>query len=158
VTTGTAVSDSSGDLGSTASTSSSYAHAEDVCALPSAVGCTVGAQLIRSVSSSRADAPGASSNDGDTKLVGVTVQGTTVPLEPGPNQRIEIPNVGFMILNEQFCDNGAALASRCADSTGTVGLTVRAIHVFVTVPNNPLGLKTGEVVVAEAHSDAMFRN
>jgi hypothetical protein len=33
---------------------------------------------------------------------------------------------------------------------------VRAIHVFVTVPNNALGLKTGEVIVAEAHSDATF--
>jgi len=33
---------------------------------------------------------------------------------------------------------------------------VRAIHLAVTAPNNPLGLKTGEVIVAEAHSDAFF--
>jgi hypothetical protein len=77
-----------------------------------------------------------------------------VPLAPPPNQRIDVPGVGFVILNEQFCDNNASLAGRCADGAGHAGLTVRAIHVFVTVPNNALGLKTGEVIVAEAHSDA----
>jgi hypothetical protein len=54
LTTGTAVSDSSGSLGSTASTSSSYAQANAVCALPTAGGCTVAAQLVRSVSNSTA--------------------------------------------------------------------------------------------------------
>jgi hypothetical protein len=35
---------------------------------------------------------------------------------------------------------------------------VRAIHVVVTVPNNPTGLVPGaEVIVAEAHSDALFQ-
>ena len=157
LTAGASVSDSSGDLAPTASTSSSYAQAAGVCAFPSPAGCTVGAQLVKSVSSSSAGAAGASSNDGGTQLVGVTVQGTTVPLNAGPNQRIDIPNVGYVILNEQFCDNNAALASHCADGTGAAGLTVRAIHVVVTVPGNPLGLTTGEVIVAEAHSDAMFR-
>ena len=155
LTTGTAVSDSSGSLGSS-STASSYAQAQAVCALPSASGCTVGAQLVRSASNSAADASGASSNAGDTQLVGVTVLGTAVPLAPGPNQRIDIPGVGFVILNEQFCDNNASLAGGCADGAGHAGLTVRAIHVFVTVPNNVLGLETGEVIVAEAHSDATF--
>src|SRR5207244_12567396 len=59
LTTGTAVSDSSGSLGSS-STASSYAQAQSVCALPSASGCSVGAQLVRSVSNSSADAAGAS--------------------------------------------------------------------------------------------------
>ncbi len=157
LTTGTAVSDSSGSLTDTQSGSSSYAQAEGVCLLRSAPGCTVAAQLVRSVSNSSAGVTGASSNDGDTRLVGVTVSGTSVPVEPGPNQRVDIPGVGFVLLNEQFCDSGASLAGGCADGTGAAGLTVRAIHVFVTVPNNALGLKTGEVIVAEAHSDAMYR-
>jgi len=158
LTAGAAVSDSTGDLAPTASTSSSYAQAASACAFPSAAGCTVAAQLVKSVSNSSANAAGATSNDSGTQLVNVMIQGTTVPLDPGPNQRVEIPNVGYVILNEQFCDNNASLANHCADGTGAAGLTVRAIHVFVTVPNNPLGLKTGEVIVAEAHSDAMFRS
>ena len=157
LTTGTAVSDSSGSLTDTQSGSSSYAQAEGVCLRTSAAGCTVAAQLVRSVSNSSAGAAGASSNDGDTKLVGVTVSGNAVPVEPGPNQRVDIPGVGFVLLNEQFCDSGASPAGGCTDGTGAAGLTVRAIHVFVTVPNNALGLKTGEVIVAEAHSDAMYR-
>jgi hypothetical protein len=155
LTTGTAVSDSSGSL-SPSSTASSYAQAQAVCALPAASGCTVAAQLVRSVSNSSADATGASSNAGDTQLLGVTVLGTSVPLAPPPNQRIDVPGVGFVILNEQFCDNNASLAGHCADGAGHAGLTVRAIHVFVTVPNNALGLRTGEVIVAEAHSDATY--
>jgi hypothetical protein len=87
----------------------------------------------------------------------VTVNGTTVPLDASPNQRVDIPGVGFVILNEQFCDNNASLVAKCADASGAAGLTVRAIHIFVTVPSNPLGLQTGEVIVAESHSDAMFR-
>jgi len=158
LTTGVAVTDSSGALSATASTASSFAEAVAVCVLPSAAGCTVGADLVRSVSNSTATGSGASSNDGNTQLVGVTVSGTSVPVEAGPNQRIDIPGVGFVILNEQFCDKGASLASGCAEGTGHAGLTVRAIHVFVTVPSNPLGLETGEVIVAEAHSDATFRS
>ena len=139
LTSGTAVSDSSGTLSPSTSNASSYAQAQSVCAFPSAAGCTVAAQLVRSVSNSAADATSASSNAGDSQLVGVTVSGTTVPVNASPNQRVDIPGVGFVILNEQFCDNNASLAARCAGA-GHAGLTVRAIHVFVTVPTNPLGL------------------
>jgi hypothetical protein len=70
---------------------------------------------------------------------------------------VELPGIGFVILNEQFCDNNASLATGCADGSGAAGLTVRAIRLVVTAPDNPLGVRTGEVIVAEAHSDAMFR-
>jgi hypothetical protein len=72
---------------------------------------------------------------------------------------VELPGIGFVIFNEQFCDNGAALPS-CMGSTtpGHSGLTVRAIRVVITAPDNPAGLPAGaEVIVAEAHSDATFR-
>jgi hypothetical protein len=152
-----AVSDSRGTLGPTASDATSYAQVAGVCLLPATNGCTVGAELVRGESVSTADASSASANDGDSKLVGVTVNGNTVPVAAGPNQRVELPGIGFVILNEQFCDNGAALADGCSDGTGHAGLTVRAIHLVVTVPDNPLGVNTGEVIVAEAHSDATFR-
>jgi hypothetical protein len=152
-----AVSDSRGALGPTSSDAASYAQVAGVCLLPATSGCTLGAELVRGESVSTADASGASAGDGDSKLVGVTVNGSTVPVEAGPNQRVELPGIGFVILNEQFCDNGAALADGCSDGTGHAGLTVRAIHLVVTVPDNALGVKTGDVIVAEAHSDATFR-
>ena len=156
-TSGASVSDSQGTNDASSSTASSYAEATAVCALPSASGCTVGADLVRSASNSTASASGASSNAGDSKLVGLKVMGTPVLLQPAPNTRVELPGVGFVILNEQFCDGNASAAAGCSDGTGHAGLTVRAIHVFVTVPGNAPGLKTGEVIVAEAHSDATFR-
>ena len=156
-TSGASVSDSQGTNDASSSTASSYAEATMLCALPSASGCTVGADLVRSASNSTASASGASSNAGDSKLVGLKVMGTPVLLQPAPNTRVELPGVGFVILNEQFCDGNASAAAGCSDGTGHAGLTVRAIHVFVTVPGNAPGLKTGEVIVAEAHSDATFR-
>jgi len=69
---------------------------------------------------------------------------------------VELPGIGYVILNEQFCDNGAALPD-CSDGSGHAGLTVRAVHVVVTVPGNPTGLQPGaEVILDEAHSDATW--
>jgi hypothetical protein len=155
-TAGTSVSDSSGALSPGESTASSYAQAEDVCVAGGA-SCTVAADVVRAESNSTANASGAASNDGDTKLLGATVLGQSQAAEPGPNEVIELPGVGFVILNEQFCDNGAALPA-CGDGIGHAGLTVRAIRLVATVPGNPTGLVPGaEVIVAEAHSDATFR-
>jgi len=115
--------------------------------------------VVKSQSNSAANASGASSNANGTQLVGLVVLGTPVSGTPPPNTVIELPGIGFVILNEQFCDNQGTLASNCSDGSilGHAGLTVRAIRLGVTAPNNPLGLQTGEVIVAEAHSDAFFR-
>lgn len=156
-TAGASVSDSRGDLGPTESIASSFAQATGVCLLPAASSCTVAAEFVRGESSSTANAAGASANDGDTKIVGASLSGTPVALAPEPNTRVELPGIGFVIFNEQFCDNGSELASGCADGTGQAGLTVRAIRLVVTVPDNPLGVQTGEIIVAQAHSDATFR-
>jgi hypothetical protein len=156
-TAGASVSDSSGSLGPTVSSSASYAQSAAVCLLTTSGGCTVGAEVVRSASNSSADAAGASSNAGDSKLLSVTVAGTTVPANAPPNTVVELPGIGFVILNEQFCDNNASLADGCADGAGHAGLTVRSIHLVVTVPDNPTGANPGtEIIVAEAHSDATF--
>jgi hypothetical protein len=156
-TAGASVSDSSGSLGPTLSIAASYAQSAGVCLLRTSTGCTVGAEAIRSASNSSADAATASSNAGDSKLLGVTAGGTTVPVQAPPNTVVELPGIGYLILNEQFCDNNASLAGGCADGTGHAGLTVRAIHLVVTVPDNPTGARPGtEIIVAEAHSDATY--
>jgi len=157
VSAGASVSDSSGALGPTGSTASSFAEATGVCLLPAATGCTISATLVKSQSNSAADASGASSDDDETALVDVVVMGTPVSAAPPPNTVIELPGIGFVILNEQICDNDGTLAANCSDGTapGHSGLTVRDIHVVATVPDNPLGLTPGtEIIVSEAHSDA----
>ena len=153
------VSDSSGALGPTQSTASSLAQATGVCLLPTATGCTISATLVKAQSNSTADASAASSSDDPTELVGLVVMGTPVSGAPPPNTVIELPGIGFVILNEQICDNNGTLVNNCSDGTapGHSGLTVRDIHVVATVPDNSLGLTPGtEIILSEAHSDAAF--
>jgi hypothetical protein len=154
VSAGASVSESSGALSATNSTASSFAQATGVCIT---TGCAISAALVKSQSNSTANG-GASSDPKGTELVGLIVMGTPVSANPPPNTTIDLPGIGFVILNEQFCDNNGTLANKCSDGTvpGHSGLTVRAIHVVVTVPDNPAGLQEGEVIVAEAHSDAVF--
>jgi hypothetical protein len=155
---GASQSESSGALTTGGDTASSFAQASGVCLLPSATGCGISATLVKSESNSAASGSGASSNANGTQMAGLVVLGLPVSTAPPPNTVIELPGIGFVILNEQFCDNQGTLANNCSDGTvfGHAGLTVRAIHVAVTAPDNPLGLKTGEVIVAESHSDALF--
>jgi len=148
---GTALSESAGTVGSDGSDASSFAQAERVCVL----GTTVCADVVRSQSNTTAGGGAASSDDSGTVLVGVSIMGGP-PLEatPPPNTTITLPGIGFVTLNEQFCDGSATLPG-CAGATHS-GLTVRAIHVVVTNPN-ALGVPQGtDIIVAEAHSDATF--
>jgi hypothetical protein len=166
LTAGASVSESQGASFTDASAASTYAEVGGVpCVLRSGV-CTVSAQVIRSQSNSQATASGALSSADGTQLLGVTVLGTEVcamlglasTCTPPPNTRIDLPALGFVILNEEFCDNDGTLAAQCANGSvaGHAGLTVRGIRLVVTVPN-VLGLTPGaEIIVSEAHSDAKF--
>ena len=152
-------SESSGALTADASTASSFAQVTQVCLMPSSGGCTAGATVAKSQSNSSANRFGASSDAGGTELIGLVVMGTPVGANPPPNTVIDLPGIGFLILNEQFCDNQGTLPSNCSGGLvfAHVGLTVRALRLVVTVPENPLGLKTGQLIVAESHSDATFK-
>jgi hypothetical protein len=151
-------------VGQSSSTASSYAEVQNVCLLETANGCTVGATVLRSQSSSTGSGSGASSNATGSQFVAVTVLGTSVAPNPAPNTVIALdadgsgplPSVGYVVLNEQFCDNGASLANNCADGSGHAGLTVRAIHLVLTAAE--FGLPAGaEIIVSEAHSDVTHR-
>jgi len=159
VRAGASQSESSGALTTDASTASSFAQVTQVCLMPSSAGCTAGATVVKSQSNSTANRFGASSDAGGTELVGVVVMGTPVGANPPANTAIDLPGIGFLILNEQFCDNQGTLPNNCSDGLvlAHAGLTVRALRLVVTVPENPLGLKTGQVIVAESHSDARFK-
>lgn len=153
------VSESSGAaLNATDSTASSFAQGSGACVLPSGGTCTVGAQLLRAQSNSLADAGGASSDDAGTQLLGVTVAGTPVSDNTPPNTKIDLGGLGFVILNEQFCDGQSAPTTpgpvTCTGPTSS-GRTVRAIHLFILDPASG-GTPGAEVIVSEAHSDATF--
>ena len=145
---------STGSLGATSSTASSRAEAANVCVLRVGTACTVRATAVKSHSTSGANGTSAFSNDAGTELLGLEVAGTSIPANPPPNTVIELPGIGFVVLNEQTCDNGTKANHSCA-GTKHSGLTVRAIHVVVT--KGALGLLPGvDVVVSEAHSDATY--
>ena len=155
VTTGVANSTSSGTRGATTSTASSEADAANVCLLKNSGVCTILAEAVKSQSNSTANGTTASSNDTGTNLVNVSVAGTPlIATTPPPNTVLTVPGIGFVILNEQVCDNGTVATHTCSGTTHS-GLTVTAIHVVVL--KNALGVLPGaDIRVAEAHSDATF--
>jgi hypothetical protein len=158
VSTATAASNSVGTVttGSNASsTSSSYAKAQTVCVgsvVKTSTGCTgtITATAVQSQANSSASGTGASSNDTGTTFLNLVVgtQAITVPVPR--NDTIMLPGLGFVVLNEQFCDSPGTLAS--CSGTNHSGLTVRAIDVVI----NQGPLAGTEVIVADAHSDATF--
>lgn len=153
---------STGSLTTSSATARSWAEvagdgAGPVCVLrTSPISCVVSATAVRSEARSAAGPGGSTSTDTGTALVDLRVLGLPVALTPAPNTTINLPGIGFIILNEQFCDAGGAANHSCAGAPAS-GLTVRAVRIVVTVANNLLGLTPGvEVVVAEAHADSSF--
>ena len=151
VSGGTSASDSDGTVLTSNSNSSSYAKAQNVCALPSPGVCTVSASAIN-VQANSASGGGRSSSDAQgTSLLGLSVGGMSVGDNPPPNTTILVPGIGSVTLNEQTCDGGGA-----PPCTGTAnsGITVRAIHVIVDNPNATGVPQGADVVVGEAHADS----
>jgi hypothetical protein len=160
LTAGTSDSFSSGTLEAgtaidPASEANSHAQTQDVCALKDGLGnCTVRATVLKAASHSRASASSRASDPADTTVV-ASAQGQPVAAQ-GPNTTQTLDGLGFVTFNEQICDGGASLDAGCAKGSST-GLTVRGIHIVITAPDNPLGLRAGtEVIITEAHSDASF--
>jgi uncharacterized repeat protein (TIGR01451 family) len=147
VTTDDAVSDTTGANGASSSTASSYAQTAGACVLRvAAPDCLISATLIRSQANSSATSSTRSSNANGTQFINLRVLGIPIVGTPAPNTTISLGGLGYVVLNEQVYDG---------PETGHTGLTVRAIHVKLTLPLAPL-LRGAEVIVAEAHSDATF--
>jgi uncharacterized repeat protein (TIGR01451 family) len=149
VSTNDAASNSTGTNGATSSTASSYAQAAGACVLKVAdPNCLIKATLVRSQANSSATSAARSSDATGTQFVDLVVAGIPIAGTPPPNTTITLPlKLGYVVLNEQVPDG---------PETGHTGLTVRAIHVKVYLPQAPL-LVGAEVIVAEAHSDALWR-
>jgi len=143
------VSDSAGTIFASSSNSSSFAKAQNVCALPVNGVCTASASAIISQANSVSGGGRSSSDTTGTSLLGISVAGMSVSNNPPPNTTILVPGIGSVILNEQTCDGGGA--PPCLGTTSS-GVRVRAIHVIVDNPNAS-GLPQGAaVIVGEAHA------
>ncbi len=136
-------------------TASSSAEVANLCLLPTANGCTIRARGVRSQANSTATQSSASSDDTGTRLLGLEVAGRRIRSSLSPNTRIDLAGLGFVIVNEQFCEVEGSLPDCTRPGRSEAGRTVRALHVVVTVPDNPFGLTVGaEIIVAEASAGA----
>lgn len=109
----------------------------------SALGGLVQATLARSVSTTIQNLPagGFGTSAAGTEFVGLVVAGVPIQGTPAPNTKIDLPGVGYVILNQQVSKITKTRAS----------LTVIAIHVVVTTTNP--GAKAGtQIVVSSAQS------
>ncbi|HEU5003398.1 MAG TPA: choice-of-anchor P family protein [Actinomycetota bacterium] len=155
---GTLNTDALGTITPTQSQSVDSANVANVCVIPTGVNtCAIQAKAITSKSSSTANASGASSNDTGTQFVNLKVLGVNISAQVLPNTFINLPGIGAVVLNEQFCDNGGLTFTHTCTGTHHSGLTVRAIDVVVDNFQNGGILPIGaQIIVAEAHSDATF--
>jgi hypothetical protein len=80
----------------------------------------VRADNVTAIASSYADNAGASSNAEGSGFVNLVVNGTRIVTEVAPNTRINIPLVGYVVLNEQVSSG---------DGVRSTGLQVNMIHV-----------------------------
>jgi hypothetical protein len=172
---GAAVSESTGKLNSTSSTSDSTAQVANVCILPvpGATGppspstCTIYAAVAKSVSTSLATASGAASAQtdaangnlfGPTQFLQLSIGGHALTLPVTPNDSILPAGLPIaIILDQETCDNGGPTSTGLCGGFGQThsGLTVTAIHVILLGPLD--GLPIGaDIKVAQAHSDATF--
>jgi hypothetical protein len=151
----------SGSFTATSSTSQSWAEVagdgtKPACVLQSGLRCVVEATTIRAQANSLATSAGSTSTDAGSKLVDLSVLTLPISANAAPNTVIPLAGIGFVILNEQFCDNGASASHSCS-AAGHSGITVRAIRIVITVANNILHLNPGvELIVSEAHADTTF--
>src|SRR5713101_1581317 len=151
VSGGTSVSDSAGSVLTSSSNSSSFAKAQNVCALPVNGTCTASASVINSQANSVSGGGRSSSDTAGTSLLGLSVAGMPVSNNPPPNTTILVPGIGSVTLNEQTCDGGGA--PPCTGA-GSSGIRVRAIHVIVDNPNATGVPQGADIMVGEAHADS----
>ncbi|HEV2377618.1 MAG TPA: choice-of-anchor P family protein [Streptosporangiaceae bacterium] len=106
------------------------------------LGGLVTATAVQAVSTTTETAPGSfSTSAAGTQFADLVVAGTPISATPGPNTKINLAGIGFVVLNQQ---------ASTVTSTGA-SLTVIAIHMVVTQPNPTAKVGT-QIVVSFAHS------
>jgi hypothetical protein len=106
----------------------------------------IAAKAVVALATSYANGTTATSESDGSTLLDLVVAGTSyADGAPTPNARIELPGVGYVVLNEQISSG---------DGVHSTGLTVNMIHVYLVDPLT--GASGGEIVVAAATSMAIL--
>lgn len=111
------------------------------------------ADNVTAIASSYRNAAGAASDAAGSGFVNLVVAGTAVTTDLAPNTRVDLPGVGYAILNEQ---------SGTGDGVTTSGIAVNMLHVVLqtltgggcTILGCLPGVltTTGEIIVGSAKS------
>jgi hypothetical protein len=135
----TSVSSVAGASGATSSTAISTVNGLSL------LGGLASADVVQSESNAVSSSGVFSTNSTGTTFTNAKVLGNPVSVNVAPNTRVNLPGLGFVILNEQF--------SKVTSSRAT--LTVNAIHITVSEANK-LGLPVGtQLIVAHAESSTL---
>lgn len=119
----------------------------------SVLGGLITADVVTAIASSYRNATGAASNADGSGFVNLIVNGVALTTDVAPNTRIDLPAVGYVVLNEQ---------QRTGDGVSSSGMKVNMIHVYLqsltggscTLLGCLPGVltTTGEIVVGSARS------
>lgn len=137
VSTDLLTSVTSGALGASKAGAQSVATVADVGVLDGLITAT---RVFAVVSSTRSGSTATSDANGST-FDGLVVNGIPFGENVAPNTRVDLPGVGYVVLNEQ---------SRSGDGISSSGITVNMIHVVLQ--DALTGFKTGEIIVGSASS------
>jgi len=134
----------SGALGATEAGAQSVASAADINVLG---GLITADEVVATVTSSRT-ADGAVSNANGSTFENLVVAGVPVTFGDGavaPNTNMDLPGVGYVVLNEQIPSGDGVTSS---------GMTVNMIHVYMQSLGGLLGspTTTGEIIIGSASS------
>jgi len=114
----------------------STSEAEDV----SAAGGAITADIVTAVATSYLGQFTGGSDATGSGFTNLVVNGVAVTEDVAPNTQVDLPGVGYAILNEQI---------PTGDGVTSWGMTVNMIHV---VFQNLFGLTTGEMIIGSASS------
>lgn len=137
-TTGNVVDKASG----TESASGSQAQGQSDVASANLLSGLITADAIETIAAVQLNGSGGQ-RSGTMTLVNATIAGMSIANNPAPNTRVNIANLGYVIVNEQSGHANGSSASQ----------TVNGMHLFVTTANSynlPIG---ATVIIAHAHAD-----
>lgn len=106
----------------------------------STAGGAITADIVTAVATSYLGQTTGGSDAAGSGFTNLVVNGVAVTDEVAPNTRVNLPGVGYAILNEQIASG---------NGVSSFGMTVNMIHVVL---QNVLGVKTGEIIIGSASS------
>jgi len=104
----------------------------------------IAAKAVLALATSYANGTTAASESDGSTLLNLVIAGVSYgDGAPAPNSRVELPGVGYVVINEQIASG---------DGVHSTGLTINMIHVYVVDPLTQASI--GEIVVGAARSTA----